>query len=87
VAQLCDLFQRAETVDQECLRINSAASTGEHRRLLGVELTARGLESFSFYNPSLTEIVKLPNWKHSDRMIWPPAKIPLSVLVATSMIA
>jgi hypothetical protein len=52
-----------------------------------VELTARGLESFSFYNPSLTEIVKLPNWKHSDRMIWPPAKIPLSVLVVTSMIA
>jgi hypothetical protein len=69
------------------LRIDSAASAAERQRLRRVELTARSLESFSFYNPSLTEIVKLPNWKHSDRMIWPPAKIPLSVLVVTSMIA
>jgi len=24
-------------------------------------------------------------WTHSDRMIWPPPKIPLSVLVAASI--
>ena len=79
-------LQTTETLDQECLRINSAASTGEHRRLLGVELTARGLESFSFYNPSLGDTVKLPEWTHSDRMAWPPPKIPLGVLMAMSMV-
>jgi hypothetical protein len=86
VAQLCDLFQRAETIDQECLRINSAASTGERRRLLGVELTARGLESFGIDNTAITETVKLPEWAHTDRMAWPPAKTPLGVLMAMSMV-
>ena len=42
-AQLCDLFSRARAVDQECSRLNSEALSGEHRRLLGVELTARDL--------------------------------------------
>jgi hypothetical protein len=84
-AQLRDLFREAEAVDQECTRVNAAAPLGENRRLLGVELTARKLERFSITDPSVIDLVKLPDWTHSDRMIWPPPKIPLSVLVATSM--
>jgi hypothetical protein len=83
--KLCDLFQRAEAIDQECLRINGKAPTGEHRRLRGVELTARNFESFSRSDPSIIDLVKLPDWTHRDRMIWPPLKTPLSVLVAASM--
>jgi hypothetical protein len=85
--QFCDLFRRTEALDQECDRINSEAPKGESRRLLGVELTARNLKSFSRSEPSVVDGVKLPSWSHSDRMIWPPPQIPLSVRVATSMIA
>ena len=86
-AELCDLFRRAEALDQECDRINSEAPKGEKRRLLGVELSARNLERFSRSEPSVVDGVKLPDWSQSDRMIWPPHKIPLSLRVAMSMIA
>ena len=55
------------------------------RYLDGVELTARGLESFSFSNPALTDAVKLPEWKDSGRLAWPPPKPPLGALVAAAM--
>jgi hypothetical protein len=86
-AQLCELFHRAEALDQKCDRINSEAPNGESRRLSGVELTARNLEGFSRSEPSVVDGVKLPSWSQSDRLIWPAHKIPLSVRVATSMIA
>ena len=85
MTQLCDLFRRAKAIDQECSRINGEAPAGEHRRLVGVELTARGLESFSMSDPSLTEAAKLPDWTHSDRMVWPPPQAPLAALLAASM--
>jgi hypothetical protein len=46
VARLVDLFESAKAVDEKVSRINRSGPPGEHRRLLGVELTARGLESF-----------------------------------------
>jgi hypothetical protein len=84
-AQLCDLFQRAKVIDQECVRIDVEAPAGERRRLRGVELTARGLESFDRSCPPLTGSVKLPDWTDSARMVWPPPTIPLSVQVAASI--
>ena len=83
--QLCDLFSRARAVDQECSRLDSEALSGEHRRLLGVELTARNLGSFTRSNPSLINAVKLPDWANSDRMVWPPPQAPLAALLAASM--
>jgi hypothetical protein len=41
VDQLIDLFDRIKVVDKEVGRVNGSAPYGEHRRLLGVELTAR----------------------------------------------
>jgi hypothetical protein len=83
--QLCDLFSRARAVDQECSRLNSEALSGEHRRLLGVELTARKLGSFTRNNHSLMDAVKLPDWADSDRMVWPPPQAPLAAILAASM--
>ena len=60
VGQFVDLFHRAKAIDQECARINSEAAAGEHRHLLGVELTARGLENFSISNPSIVETMRTP---------------------------
>jgi hypothetical protein len=84
-AQLCDLFERAKLIDQECVRIDGEAPAAEHRRLRGIELTARGLECFNRSSPSLTGAVTLPDWTDSARMVWPPPKIPLSVQVAASI--
>jgi hypothetical protein len=84
-AQLCDLFERAKLVDRECVRIDGEAPAAEHRRLRGIELTARGLECFNRSSPSLTGAVTLPDWTDSARMVWPPPKIPLSVQVAASI--
>jgi hypothetical protein len=84
-AQLIELFREAKAVDQECERINSEPPKDQKQRLLGVELTARKLKSFSRSEPPVVDAVKLPDWSQSDRMIWPPPKLPLSVLVAASM--
>jgi hypothetical protein len=71
VARLVDLFGSAKAVDEEVSRVNGSAPPGEHRRLLGVELTARGLESFSTADPPIAKGVQLPDWAHSARMAWP----------------
>jgi hypothetical protein len=84
-AQLCDLFKRAKAIDEECARINGEALSGEHRRLLGVELTARNLGSFTRSNPSLMDAVKFSEWANSDRMVWPLPQAPLAARLAASM--
>jgi hypothetical protein len=72
LARLVDLFESAEAVDEEVSHINGSAPSGEHRRLLGVELAARGLESFGTADPPIAKGVQLPDWAHSARMAWPP---------------
>jgi hypothetical protein len=86
LAQLVDLFSRAETVDKEISHINGSAPTGEHRRLLGVELTARDLECFTTANPSIASAVQLPDFERSAVLTWPPPTPSLAVQIATSMI-
>jgi hypothetical protein len=85
LAQLVDLFGRAQAVDKEISRINGSAPTGEHRRLLGVELTARDLECFTTANPSIALAVQLPDFERSAVLAWPPPKPSMAVQVATSM--
>jgi SOS response associated peptidase (SRAP) len=63
-ARLCDLFHRVEALDQECSRINGEEPAGDHRRLLGVELTARKLAGFSTESPSIAKELKLPDFDH-----------------------
>ena len=74
VAQLVDLFVRAEEVDKEVSRVNGSAPAGERRRLAQVELAARNLESFSTADPSIAKAVQLPDWEHSAKMAWPPPR-------------
>jgi hypothetical protein len=85
VSRLIDLFQGAAAVDQKVQQVNSSAPRGEHRRLLGVELTARGLKNFSMSNPSLAKTVQLPEFADAGRMAWPPFVVPDSVLIAESV--
>jgi hypothetical protein len=72
VHELIEIILEAQAVDAEVSRVNGSALPGEHRRLQGVELKARGLENFSISNPSVVDMVRLPDWEHSECMLWPP---------------
>ncbi len=74
-----------EAIDAEVSRVNGSAPDGEHRRLRGVELTARGLDAFSVENPSIAKALQLPDFEHSRHMAWPRPEVPLGVRMALSM--
>ncbi|HUN97793.1 MAG TPA: hypothetical protein VMU69_16370 [Bradyrhizobium sp.] len=85
VAQLIDILDTA-AIDREILRINDAAPAGEQRRLRGVELTARDLEEFNRYRPSVAKTVQLPQLEHSYKMAWPPPPPSLAAAYAALML-
>jgi hypothetical protein len=72
VHEVIEMILEAQAVDAEVSRVNGLALPGEHRRLQSVELKARGLANFSVSNPSVVDMVRLPDWEHSERMLWPP---------------
>jgi hypothetical protein len=71
-AQLSELMTLAVQVDEEVSALNGSAPPDERRRLKGVELTARALDSFSVSQPSIAQGLRLPVWQHSEQMAWPP---------------
>jgi len=82
VAQLVDLFDRMAVVDKEVGRVNGSAPNGIHRRLLGVELAARGLDRFTTTDkPSIQQNLQLPDFKQSAKMVWPRRTIPFAALM------
>ena len=70
INRLLDLLHTARAVDAECDRVNGEAPQGESRRVLGVELTARNLKTFSISQPKISERIALPD-AQGDRMLWP----------------
>ncbi len=85
VAELIDLFTRQKVCDAKVSRINGSAPAGVKLRLREVELVARNLERFTRDTPSITKELRLPDWKKSDKLAWPPRQTPLGVLVAQGM--
>jgi hypothetical protein len=85
VAQLADLFRRAAECDRECSRINGSAPPGDRRRLLKVELAARGVEGLLQPNVWISEDLRLPFfWRDSGPIYaWPP---PTPALFASSFV-
>jgi hypothetical protein len=86
VARLVDLFQRAAECDRECSRINGAAPYGEHRRLLKVELTARGVKGLMQPDVFIAEMLRLPFfWRDSGPIYaWPlPTPSPFADVPVT----
>jgi hypothetical protein len=72
ISELIELFRLAETIDKECSHVNGSAPAGEHRRLIGPELKARGLAAFSRANPPIAKGTTLPDWVQSEATLWPP---------------
>jgi hypothetical protein len=82
---LVSLFQRMAECDRECSRINGLAPDGEHRRLLKVELTARGVKGLLQPDVWIAQELRLPAFPRETGPIyaWPPPTPPLfaSILV------
>jgi hypothetical protein len=86
LANLVGLFREADAVDQEVSRVNSGAPRGEHRRLVCVELTARGLREFTRSQPSIAKTIQLPEWEQSSTLAWPPPQPSFAATYAASMV-
>jgi hypothetical protein len=72
VDEIVAIFREAEAADKEVDVVNAAAPSGEARRLLGAELTARGLDSFSTRHPSIVKEATLPDFNDGAIKAWPP---------------
>jgi hypothetical protein len=84
---LVALFCDADEIDKECARVNSTAPSGEHRRLVCVELTARGgLKEFTRSQPSIAKTIQLPEWEQSSTLAWPPPQPSFAATYAASMV-
>jgi hypothetical protein len=86
-AWIVDFLQRKEACDQEVSRINASAPSFEHRRLRGVELTARGIDNFGLNDRPIAETLQLPALVrgYGSATAWPPPTVPFSVQLASSV--
>jgi hypothetical protein len=86
-AWIVDFLQRKEACDQEISRINGSAPPLEHRRLLGVELTARGIDNFGLNDRPIAEKLQLPALVggYGSAIAWPPPTVPFSVQLASTI--
>jgi hypothetical protein len=74
VATLVNLLARVAECQKECGRVAETAASGEPRRLLGPELHAKRLTSFTRDMPSFTRDLRLPNWERPATAAWPPRR-------------
>jgi hypothetical protein len=81
VETLLSLFVRIRELEAEVAQCNAQAPPGQH--VLGVELTARGMTSFSTKESSviLGTVLLDPSDSHQ---LWPPVSVPLSVIAAAA---
>lgn len=82
---LVDIFKLAAEADAEVARVNTSNPTGSEP-LSTVECYARGIPAFSRSQPSIISTTQLPQWSDSQRMVWPPPRVPMGVLVAEFMV-
>jgi len=73
MAQLAERFASARAIDEEVHRVNASSPPGS-MHLYGIELTARELQSFSTYTPSIIERAVLQTWEPGGRQLWPPPR-------------
>jgi hypothetical protein len=74
VEELVTLMASIAATDKEVDRINVAAPYGDHPRLRGTELTARGLDRLMQPEVSIPQELRLPTFHRDDGPVlaWPP---------------
>jgi hypothetical protein len=81
INELLELLHTTRQVDAECARVDRSAPVNEPRRLLGVELTARGLHTFTTAEPEIADNIVLPD-SRGARLLWPPPPQNPSLLLS-----
>jgi len=71
--EMAAILQEAAAVAEEVTAVNIASPPGGGH-LLGPELVARGLQSFSRDAPSIIEKTALPSWEPGGKPLWPPPR-------------
>jgi hypothetical protein len=84
-AQLVNIFEEVRYLDARIIVPVNESRPANEAPLQTCELYARKLDAFSRSMPSILDKVQLPNWEDSERMVWPPRQVPMSVMVAESM--
>ena len=74
VDELVTLMTNIAITDKEVSRVNLAAPYGDHPRLRGVELTARGLDRLMQPDVWILQELRLPTFHRDDGPVlaWPP---------------
>ena len=80
VDELVTLMTNIAIIDKEVSRVNLAAPYGDHPRLRGTELTARGLDRFMQPEVSIPQELRLPTFHRDDGPVlaWPPREPSLA---------
>jgi hypothetical protein len=84
-SKITNLFTRIAANDAELSQLHQKRPAGVGLHLAGAELVARDLTSFSAVSPPLSEHLKLPDFEHSDRLVFPPPQPSLAAVYAMSM--
>jgi hypothetical protein len=87
VAKLVDLFSRIAVNDAEISNLHRQRPAGVSLHLRTPELEARDVDGFTRDRPSIAATLRLPDFEHSDRMVWPPPSTLLAVLASQGMAA
>jgi len=83
--RIASLLSRMAAHNAKASDLHRARPAGVALHLIEPELVARGLESFTTANPSISKTMQLPDFEHSNRMAWPPPSTPLAVLASQAV--
>jgi hypothetical protein len=86
VTAISDVLVRIADHDRRLSTLHQSRPAGGKGRLLSPELIARGIDEFSRDEPSVTRELRLPDWRNSERMVWPPRQPSPGVMIAESML-
>jgi hypothetical protein len=73
--------------DEALSRLHQRRPAGVALHLRGAESLARGIDSFTRSEPSISADLKLPDWEQPAKLAWPPPRTPLAVLAVQGMAA
>jgi hypothetical protein len=86
IDELVDLFKMAKAVDAEVDEVNKNASAMGCEHLKHCEVLARNLPDgrHTREQPCISDTIVLPDWKQSNKQVWPPPRQSLGLLIAAA---
>jgi hypothetical protein len=86
VTAIVNVLSRCAEFERRASELHASKPSGVKGLLLSPELVARGLESFDRDTVSVTRDLRLPDWRQSTKLAWPPRSPSAGVVLAESVI-